>query len=114
MHLEPVIGLEIHVQLKTKSKMFCGCENHAEDATPNTHICPVCMGHPGTLPSANRQAVKFGVLASKAIGCRINHESKFDRQNYFYPDLPKGYQISQFDKPVGVEGVMHIEVTNHK
>jgi aspartyl-tRNA(Asn)/glutamyl-tRNA(Gln) amidotransferase subunit B len=109
MTLESVIGLEIHVQLKTKSKMFCGCDNRAEDAPPNTAICPICLGHPGTLPVVNRQAVIFGVLASKALGCRINHESKFDRKNYFYPDLPKGYQISQFDKPVGVGGVIEVE-----
>lgn len=109
MTLEPVIGLEIHVQLKTKSKMFCGCDNRAEDAPPNTAVCPICMGHPGTLPVANRQAVEFGVLASLALGCRINKQSKFDRKNYFYPDLPKGYQISQFDKPVGIEGRMTLE-----
>ncbi|MEK7545668.1 MAG: Asp-tRNA(Asn)/Glu-tRNA(Gln) amidotransferase subunit GatB [Patescibacteria group bacterium] len=109
MTLEPVIGLEIHVQLKTKSKMFCGCDNRAEDAPPNTAVCPICMGHPGTLPVANRQAIEFGVLASLAIGCRITKQSKFDRKNYFYPDLPKGYQISQFDKPVGVGGSMTLE-----
>ncbi len=109
MTLESVIGLEIHVQLKTKSKMFCGCDNRAEDAPPNTAVCPICMGHPGTLPVANRQAVDFGILASLAIGCRITKQSKFDRKNYFYPDLPKGYQISQFDKPVGVGGTMTLE-----
>lgn len=110
MTLEPVIGLEIHVQLKTKSKMFCGCDNRAEDAPPNTAICQVCLGHPGILPVANEQAVRFGILASLALGCRINHESKFDRKNYFYPDLPKGYQISQFDKPVGIEGSLVVEI----
>src|SRR5690242_14899970 len=109
MTLEPVIGLEIHVQLKTKSKMFCGCDNHAEDAPPNTSVCPVCMGHPGTLPVTNAQAVRFGTLAALALGCRINGQSKFDRKNYFYPDLPKGYQISQFDQPVGVDGHLTIE-----
>ncbi len=112
MTLEPVIGLEIHVQLKTKSKMFCGCDNRAEDAPPNTAVCPICLGHPGTLPAANAQAVKFGVLASLAINCRINRESRFDRKNYFYPDLPKGYQISQFDKPVGEKGHLDIENPN--
>ncbi len=109
MTLEPVIGLEIHVQLKTKSKMFCGCDNRAEDAPPNTAVCPICMGHPGTLPVANAQAIRFGVLASLALGCRITAQSKFDRKNYFYPDLPKGYQISQFDKPVGVGGKITLE-----
>lgn len=110
MTLEPVIGLEIHVQLKTKSKMFCGCGNDAEHAEPNTLICPICVGHPGTLPATNKQAVEFGVKAAKALGCKINDRSKFDRKNYFYPDLPKGYQISQFDQPVGEKGELSIEV----
>jgi aspartyl-tRNA(Asn)/glutamyl-tRNA(Gln) amidotransferase subunit B len=114
MTLEPVIGLEIHVQLKTKSKMFCGCDNRAEDAPPNSAVCPICLGHPGTLPTANAEAIRFGVLASQALGCRINLESKFDRKNYFYPDLPKGYQISQFDKPVGIEGSLTVEVPGAK
>lgn len=110
MTLEPVIGLEIHVQLKTKSKMFCGCSNDADHAEPNTLICPICVGHPGTLPVTNKQAVEFGIKAAKALGCRINDRSKFDRKNYFYPDLPKGYQISQFDEPVGEEGELVVEV----
>jgi aspartyl-tRNA(Asn)/glutamyl-tRNA(Gln) amidotransferase subunit B len=109
MTLEPVIGLEIHVQLKTRSKMFCGCDNRAEDAPPNTSVCPICMGHPGTLPAVNAQAVRFGTLASLALNCRINPRSKFDRKNYFYPDLPKGYQISQFDEPVGIKGSLTVE-----
>jgi aspartyl-tRNA(Asn)/glutamyl-tRNA(Gln) amidotransferase subunit B len=114
MKLEPVIGLEIHVQLKTKSKMFCSCENISEDRPPNTAVCPVCTGHPGTLPVANAEAVKLGVLGGLAINCTIPDRAKFDRKNYFYPDLPKGYQISQFDEPVAVKGWMDIEIPGAK
>ncbi|MFH1193890.1 MAG: Asp-tRNA(Asn)/Glu-tRNA(Gln) amidotransferase subunit GatB [bacterium] len=110
MKLEPVIGLEIHVQLKTKSKMFCGCSNRGEFEPPNTTICSVCTGQPGILPVANHEAVKMGVLTSLALNCQINKISKFDRKHYFYPDLPKGYQISQFDKPVGEHGFVEIDV----
>ncbi len=110
MKLEPVIGLEIHVQLKTATKMFCGCENISEDRAPNTAICPVCTGHPGTLPVTNAKALELGVLAALAINCRIPDRAKFDRKNYFYPDLPKGYQISQFDEPISVEGYLDIEL----
>ena len=91
--LQPIIGLEIHVQLKTKSKMFCGCDNRGEELPANTTVCPVCMGHPGTLPVANRQAIVWTALAGMALGCQIPPQSKFDRKNYFYPDLPKRYQI---------------------
>jgi aspartyl-tRNA(Asn)/glutamyl-tRNA(Gln) amidotransferase subunit B len=100
MDLIPVIGLEIHVQLKTASKMFCSCSNRGEDALPNTTICPVCLGYPGTLPVINRRAVEFAGMFAKAIGAELAGFSKFDRKNYFYPDLPKGYQISQYDLPV--------------
>jgi aspartyl-tRNA(Asn)/glutamyl-tRNA(Gln) amidotransferase subunit B len=110
MKLEPVIGLEIHVQLKTATKMFCGCENISDDRAPNTAICPVCTGHPGTLPVTNAKALELGVLAALAINCRIPDRAKFDRKNYFYPDLPKGYQISQFDEPISVEGYLDIEL----
>lgn len=110
MTLEPVIGLEIHVQLKTKSKMFCGCDNRAEDDPPNTAVCPVCMGHPGTLPVTNRQAVEWGVRVGLALNCEIPEHSKFDRKNYFYPDLPKGYQISQYDEPIAKSGYFEFSV----
>jgi aspartyl-tRNA(Asn)/glutamyl-tRNA(Gln) amidotransferase subunit B len=103
-NLEPVIGLEIHIQLKTKSKMFCDCSNDGENQPANTTICPICLSHPGTLPMANRQAVVFGVMMALALNCRINKKSVFARKNYFYPDLPKGYQISQFELPLAQAG----------
>src|SRR5579863_2510153 len=104
---EPVIGLEVHVQLLTASKMFCSCANRFGDAA-NTNVCPVCLGLPGALPVLNRKGVEFAVLAAMALNCRINETSIFARKNYFYPDLPKGYQISQYDKPLAEFG--HIEV----
>jgi len=110
MKLEPVIGLEIHVQLKTKSKMFCSCSNRGEYEPPNTTICSVCTGQPGVLPVINQEAIKMGALASLALNCKINEISKFDRKHYFYPDLPKGYQISQYDKPVGEHGFLEVDV----
>jgi aspartyl-tRNA(Asn)/glutamyl-tRNA(Gln) amidotransferase subunit B len=96
---EPVIGLEIHVQLKTRTKMFCGCELSFGDP-PNVHTCPVCLGLPGALPVVNKRAVHFGVMIGLALGCEIAERSMFHRKNYFYPDLPKGYQISQYDVPL--------------
>ena len=109
MNLEPVIGLEIHVQLKTQSKMFCACDNRGEDRPINSTICEICMGHPGTLPSVNRTAVEWGVKTAFALACAISSESKFDRKHYFYPDLPKGYQISQYDQPLGRNGFLLIK-----
>src|SRR3989344_8760689 len=108
--LEPVIGLEIHVQLKTKAKMFCGCPAHEAGAAPNANTCPVCLGQPGTLPVVNAEAVKMGVRMGLALGCAIAPRSKFDRKHYFYPDLPKGYQISQYDQPIASEGELTFEV----
>jgi aspartyl-tRNA(Asn)/glutamyl-tRNA(Gln) amidotransferase subunit B len=107
--LEPVIGLEIHIQLKTKTKMFCGCASQ-EAAAPNVNVCPVCMGHPGTLPVINEEAVRAGVRMGLALGCSITSPSKFDRKHYFYPDLPKGYQISQYDQPIAQHGTLSVDV----
>ena len=95
MHYEPVIGLEIHVELRTKTKMFCFSANDPDEKHPNINICPVCMGHPGTLPVINENAVKKTIAVGLALEGDINRFSQFDRKNYFYPDLPKGYQISQ-------------------
>jgi aspartyl-tRNA(Asn)/glutamyl-tRNA(Gln) amidotransferase subunit B len=104
---EPVIGLEVHVQLLTASKIFCGCSNKF-GSEPNTNICPVCLGLPGSLPVLNARAVEFAVLASLALKCQVSERSIFARKNYFYPDLPKGYQISQFDKPLAEHGWIEV------
>src|SRR5512142_3505662 len=110
MKFEPVIGLEIHVQLKTKTKMFCRCPNTGEVGAPNVNVCPVCLGQPGTLPVINAKAVEFGVRVGHALGGSITEHSKFDRKQYFYPDLPKGYQISQYDLPVAKGGALNVSV----
>src|SRR6202158_4791271 len=106
---EPVIGLEVHVQLLTRTKIFCGCSTRFGDP-PNTNVCPVCLGLPGTLPVLNKRAVEMAMRASLALHCTVHHHSRFARKNYFYPDLPKGYQISQYELPLATGGWLEVEV----
>jgi aspartyl-tRNA(Asn)/glutamyl-tRNA(Gln) amidotransferase subunit B len=106
---EPVIGLEVHVQLLTRTKIFCGCSTRFGDP-PNTNVCPVCLGLPGTLPVLNKRAVEMGMRAALALNCTVHDHSRFARKNYFYPDLPKGYQISQYELPLATGGWLEIEL----
>jgi aspartyl-tRNA(Asn)/glutamyl-tRNA(Gln) amidotransferase subunit B len=109
MAYKPTIGLEIHAELKTNSKMFCSCKNDPDEKRPNYNICPICTAQPGTLPVANEEAIKKVIKTGLALNCKIAESSKFDRKNYFYPDLPKGYQISQYDQPLCTGGFLEIE-----
>ncbi|MGF7087599.1 aspartyl-tRNA(Asn)/glutamyl-tRNA(Gln) amidotransferase subunit B [Kroppenstedtia sanguinis] len=110
---ETVIGLEVHAELSTQTKIFCSCSTEF-GTPPNTQTCPICLGHPGVLPVLNRQAVEFAMKAALALNCNIADVSKFDRKNYFYPDLPKAYQISQYDQPIGTDGWLEIELDGKK
>jgi len=114
MPYEVVIGLEVHVQLLTDSKMFCGCSADYASAPPNTHVCPVCLALPGVLPVINKKAVDYTIMAGLALNCTISEHTKFDRKNYFYPDLMKGYQISQYDMPLCRNGWLEIETGGRK
>lgn len=108
---QPVIGIEVHVQLSTNTKMFCGCKNAYGEA-PNTLTCPVCQGQPGALPVVNKRAIEFGIRIGLALQCQIARHTHFDRKNYFYPDLPKGYQISQYDEPLNYDGELELPITD--
>lgn len=110
MEFETIIGLEVHVQVATNSKMFCGCSSDYPSAPPNTHVCPICLGMPGVLPVINREAVRKTIMTGLALGAEIPQFNKFDRKNYIYPDLMKGYQVSQYDLPMALGGQVDIEV----
>lgn len=114
MDFETIIGLEVHAQLLTGSKMFCRCSADYANTPPNTHVCPVCLGMPGVLPAINQQAVEYTIMTALALNCTISESSKFDRKNYPYPDLMKGYQISQYDAPFGREGWLTIEINGER
>src|SRR5512136_1128046 len=104
-----IVGLEVHCQLDTKSKLFCGCSTDYRSDGPNTHVCPICLGLPGTMPALNRKAIEYAMKVAKALNCTVLHESEFSRKNYFYPDLDKAYQITQYDKPLAEGGYLEIE-----
>src|SRR5512133_85462 len=112
MEYEAVIGLEVHAELATRSKMFCACPVvDSVQANPNVAVCPVCAGMPGVLPVINQQAVEYGIRVALAVGCSVAHTSIFARKNYFYPDLPKGYQISQYEYPLAEHGTLRIQTS---
>ncbi|MGX6591569.1 Asp-tRNA(Asn)/Glu-tRNA(Gln) amidotransferase subunit GatB [Cetobacterium ceti] len=109
---ESVIGLEVHLQLKTGTKVWCGCSADYDNDDPNTHTCPICLGHPGTLPKLNKKVVEYAIKAALALNCNINNVSGFDRKNYFYPDTPKNYQITQFEKPYCEKGYLDVKLNS--
>ncbi|MBU0577720.1 Asp-tRNA(Asn)/Glu-tRNA(Gln) amidotransferase subunit GatB [Patescibacteria group bacterium] len=113
MEYEPVIGLEIHCRINTKTKMFCRCSNNIFNEKPNSHVCPICMGFPGMLPLINKEVVKKSIKAALALGCQVPEFSKMDRKSYFYPDLPKGFQISQYDLPISEKGKVTITLPDN-
>jgi len=114
VEFETIIGLEVHAQMLTKSKMFCRCDADYSKDPPNTHVCPGCLGMPGTLPLLNKQAVEFGIMTSLALNCTVADFNRFDRKNYFYPDMARGYQISEFEYPAGTNGWLEVEVDGEK
>ncbi len=114
VNFETIIGLEVHAQLKTESKMYCRCSADYANTPPNTHVCPVCLGMPGVLPTINKQAIEYTIMTALALNCTISGHTRFDRKNYPYPDLMKGYQISQYDAPIGHDGWLIIEVNGEK
>src|SRR3990170_8889928 len=111
---ETVIGLEVHAHLLTRSKMFCSCPLPSLDSPPNSHVCPVCLGMPGVLPVINKHAVELTIMTGLALNCHVPEQAKFDRKNYPYPDLMKGYQISQYDQPLCISGWLEIEVEGQR
>ncbi|WP_456083696.1 Asp-tRNA(Asn)/Glu-tRNA(Gln) amidotransferase subunit GatB, partial [Leptotrichia sp.] len=114
MEYETVIGLEVHCQLKTNTKVWCSCDADYDNKHPNTSACPVCTGQPGALPKLNEKVLDYAIKAALALGCEINEESQFDRKNYFYPDSPKNYQITQYFKPYAENGTLKITTNSGK